>query len=105
MAWVLLVMSGLLEVAWASAMKASEGFTKPLTTVFVMVAAGLSFWLLAYAMRFLPLGTAYPVLVGIGALGTFVVGIIAFSEEASALRIGSAALIVAGIAGLKMAEA
>ena len=104
MPWIVLAISGLLEVVWATALKASDGFSKPLYSGIVAVAAFLSFWLLAYAMRSLPLGTAYPVWVGIGAVGAFVVGIVVFSEEASPLRIASAALIVIGIAGLKLAE-
>jgi len=104
MAWLVLAVSGVLEVVWATALKASDGFSKPLFSAIVVVAAFASFWLLAYAMRSLPLGTAYPVWVGIGAVGTFILGIVAFSEEASPLRIASAALIVVGIAGLKLAE-
>lgn len=104
MAWIVLVISGGLEVVWATALKASEGFSKPLYSGIVALAAFASFWLLAYAMRSLPLGTAYPVWVGIGAIGTFLLGIIAFGESASALRIASAGLIVIGIVGLKLAE-
>lgn len=104
MAWLLLTVSGALEVVWASALKASEGFSKPLHSVIVAVAAFASFWLLAWAMKSLPLGTAYPVWVGIGAVGSFIVGIVAFGEAASPLRLASAALIVIGIAGLKLAE-
>lgn len=104
MAWIILVISGGLEVVWASALKASEGFSKPMYSVIVAVAAFVSFWLLAYAMKSLPLGTAYPVWVGIGAVGSFIVGILAFGEAASPLRLASAALIIVGIAGLKLAE-
>ena len=104
MAWIILGISGLLEVVWATALKASDGFSKPLYSGVVMVAAFASFWLLATAMRSLPLGTAYPVWVGIGAVGAFILGIAAFGEEASPLRIASAALVVVGIAGLKLAE-
>lgn len=105
MAWIVLTLSGLLEVVWATALKASDGFSKPLYGFIVAVVAFASFWLLAYAMKSLPLGTAYPVWVGIGAVGTFALGIIAFGEAASPLRLASAALIVCGIAGLKLAEA
>lgn len=104
MAWLILVVSGGLEVVWASALKASDGFSKPLYSAIVAIAAFASFWLLAYAMRSLPLGTAYPVWVGIGAIGAFVIGITVFGEAATPLRIASAALIVIGIAGLKLAE-
>lgn len=104
MAWIVLMISGGLEVVWASALKASDGFSKPAYSALVAVAAFASFWLLAYAMKSLPLGTAYPVWVGIGAIGSFIVGIIAFGEAASPLRLASAALIIVGIAGLKLAE-
>ncbi|WP_375265754.1 DMT family transporter [Planktotalea sp.] len=104
MAWLVLAISDGLEVVWASALKASDGFSKPLYSVIVAVAAFASFWLLAYAMKSLPLGTAYPVWVGIGAVGSFIIGIVAFGEAASPLRLASAALIVIGIAGLKLAE-
>ena len=104
MAWLVLAISGGLEVVWASALKASDGFSKPLYSVIVAVAAFASFWLLAYAMKSLPLGTAYPVWVGIGAVGSLSIGIVACGEAASPLRLASAALIVIGIAGLKLAE-
>jgi len=104
MAWFILTISGGLEVVWAWALKASDGFSKPLYSVIVAIAAFASFWLLAYAMRSLPLGTAYPVWVGIGTIGTFVIGIVIFGEAASPLRIASVALILIGIAGLKLAE-
>ena len=104
MPWLILAVSGGLEVVWATALKASDGFSKPIYSVIVGVAAFASFWLLAYAMRSLPLGTAYPVWVGIGVIGSFVIGIMAFGEAASPLRLASAALIVVGIAGLKLAE-
>ena len=104
MAWILLTISGGLEVVWASALKASDGFSKPFYSVIVAIAAFASFWLLAYAMKSLPLGTTYPVWVGIGAVGTFIVGVTMFGETASPLRLASVALIVIGIVGLKLAE-
>ncbi len=104
MSWLILLISGGLEVVWASALKASDGFSKPLYSVIVALAAFASFWLLAYAMRSLPLGTAYPVWVGIGAIGSFIIGIVVFGESASAMRIASAGFIVLGILGLKVAE-
>lgn len=104
MAWLILLVSGVLEVVWASALKASEGFSKPMYSVIVVIAAFISFWLLATAMRTLPLGTAYPIWVGIGAIGSFIIGILVFGEAASPMRLGSAALIIAGIIGLKLAE-
>lgn len=104
MAWFILFISGLLEVVWATAMKDSVGFTKLVPSIVTGVAAFLGFWLLAYAMKSLPLGTAYPVWVGIGAVGTFVLGVIWFGEPASLLRMASVGLIVAGIIGLKVAS-
>lgn len=104
MAWIVLMISGGLEVVWASALKASDGFSNPLYSVITAVAAFVSFWLLAYAMKFLPLGTAYPVWVGIGVIGSFIVGILAFDEAVNPMRLASATLIVIGIAGLKLAE-
>ena len=91
------------EVVWATALKMSNGFRNPLADAVVVVGMALSVWLLAVAMKTIPMGTAYAVWTGIGAIGGVVVGIIAFGESASALRIASAALIVAGIVGLKLA--
>ena len=102
MAWLILFISGLLEVVWASAMKASDGFSKPLPSVITGVAAFIGFWLLSMAMRSLPLGTAYPVWVGIGAIGTFTVGTLWMGEPLTPLRLISVILIVAGIVGLKI---
>ena len=104
MSWLILLISGGLEVVWASALKASDGFSKPLYSVIVALAAFASFWLLAYAMKSLSLGTAYPVWVGIGAIGSFIIGIVVFGASASAMRIASAGFIVLGILGLKVAE-
>ena len=104
MAWLVLLISGVLEVVWATAMKASDGFTKLGPSVLLGVAALVGFWLLGYAMKHLPLGTAYPVWVGIGAVGTFVFGVVWFGESASLLRVASVGLILAGIIGLKVAS-
>jgi quaternary ammonium compound-resistance protein SugE len=102
LAWTLLLLAGLLEVVWVMTMKASAGFTKPGWAVATMVAAGLSFWLLGLAMKLLPAGTAYPVWVGIGAVGAFIFGIVFFSEPAGLARIACVGLIVLGIVGLKL---
>src|SRR5678809_352615 len=102
LAWVLLLVAGLLEIVWAVSMKASEGFTKHQFTTITLVAAGLSFWLLGLALRQLPVGTAYAVWTGIGAVGATVLGIALFGESASAARIGCIALILFGILGLKL---
>lgn len=104
MAWVFLGIAGLLEVVWAYFMKISDGFTKPAESAVTVVAMIISFWLLSMAMKELPLGTAYAVWTGIGAAGAFILGIVILGEAATLLRIGSAALIVAGIIGLKLAS-
>lgn len=102
MAWIYLVLAGLFEVVWASTMKQSEGFTKLVPSVITIVAMIVSFGLLAMAMRALPLGTAYAIWTGIGAVGAFAVGILLLGEAATPARIGSVALIVAGLIGLKL---
>jgi quaternary ammonium compound-resistance protein SugE len=101
LAWLLLVAAGLLEIVWAISMKASHGFTKQLFTVVTLVAAALSFWLLGLALRQLPVGTAYAVWTGIGAVGATILGIVFFGESLTLARIGCIALIVLGILGLK----
>lgn len=104
MAWILLYLAGLLEVVWAGAMKASNGLTHPGFTALTAVAAFASFWLLALAMKHLPLGTAYAVWVGIGALGAFGVGVLFMGEAVTPLRVGSVTLILLGLIGLKLAQ-
>lgn len=100
-AWLILLIAGLLEIVWALAMKASAGFTKLPYTVLTLAAAWLSFWLLGLAMRSLPVGTAYAVWTGIGAIGAAVLGIVLFDEPATLARIACIALIALGILGLK----
>jgi len=102
-AWIYLVIAGALEVVWATSMKASDGFTKPLPSVITGVTAFASFWLLAAAMKQLPLGTAYAVWVGIGVVGAAILGIVMFGESLSPLRLCGIGLIIAGIAALKLA--
>ena len=102
LAWMLLVVAGLLEIVWSVSMKASHGFTKHHFTAITIIAAWLSFGLLGLALRQLPVGTAYAVWTGIGAVGAAVLGIVIFSESLSAARIGCIALIVCGILGLKL---
>lgn len=104
MAWIYLSIAGLLEVVWASTMKYSEGFSKLVPTVITLTAMVGSFWLLAMAMRSLPLGTAYAIWTGIGAVGAFIVGIVLMGETASIGRIASLALIVTGMIGLKLSS-
>ena len=105
MDWVILAVAGLFECFWATFMKLSEGFTKPGCTVLTVVGLIISMALLAYATKTLPLGTAYAVWTGIGAVGAVVVGILLFKEPASASRIFFAALIVVGLVGLKLTSA
>ena len=103
MAWLLLVFAGLLEVGWAIGLKYTDGFTRlwpSLGTVLAMIA---SLWMLGIAMRTLPVGTAYAVWVGVGAVGTVALGIVLLGEPANPGRVVSVALIIAGIVGLKLA--
>ena len=102
LAWMLLVVAGLLEIVWSISMKASHGFTKHHFTAITIIAAWLSFGLLGLALRQLPVGTAYAVWTGIGAVGAAVLGIVIFGESLSAARIGCIALIICGILGLKL---
>ena len=104
MAWMLLLVAGLLEVAWAYSMKQSEGFSRLGPSLVTLVLMVLSFTLLSVAMRTLPLGTAYTVWTGIGAVGAFVVGVVALGESANPLRIVAALLIVAGLVLMKIAS-
>lgn len=103
MAWIILVSAGLFEIGWAVGLKYSEGFTRVWPSVLTVIAMGFSIWLLAIALKQLPLGTAYSVWVGVGAIGTVALGIVLFDEPASTLRLASIALIIAGIIGLKLA--
>lgn len=103
MAWTVLVIAGLLEIGWAVGLKYTDGFTRLLPSALTIIAMAGSMWLLALALRSIPIGTAYAVWTGIGAAGTAVLGIILFAEPATALRLASIGLIVAGIAGLKLA--
>lgn len=101
MAWITLVAAGLLEVVWALAMKQSNGFTKPLPTAITLVTMIASFGLLSFSMRTLPLGTAYPVWTGIGAIGAFLAGITMLGEQLNFARAAAAALIVCGLVLMK----
>ncbi|MFT4301260.1 MAG: multidrug efflux SMR transporter [Desulfovibrio sp.] len=104
MAWIFLFVAGLLEVAWAYTMKLSLGFTKPVPSILTLVAMAASFALLSVAMKSLPLGTAYTIWTGIGAVGAFLLGILVLGEPANAMRIGAAALIVAGLVMMKFSS-
>lgn len=104
MPWFILFVAGLLEVVWAVAMKQSNGFTRLWPTGIMAVCMIASFWLLAVAMRSLPLGTSYTVWVGIGAVGAFVMGIVVFGEPATPMRVMAAGLILAGIVAMKLSS-
>ena len=102
MAWVILILAGIFEVIWAYSMKLSEGFTRLTPSVVTIVFMILSVVLLSISMRTLPLGTAYTVWTGIGAIGAFVVGIIVFNEPMTAMRMIAAVLIVSGLLLMKL---
>lgn len=102
MAWVYLFVAGLLEIVWAFFMKQSDGFTKIIPTILTLVAAAASFALLSISMKTLPLGTAYVVWTGVGAVGAFVIGIAVLGEQASIMRIAAGSLIVVGLVMMKL---
>ncbi|MGB3610223.1 MAG: quaternary ammonium compound efflux SMR transporter SugE [Cellvibrio sp.] len=102
MSWLLLFFAGLFEIAWAIGLKYSEGFTRLWPSVVTIAALIISFVLLGLSLRQLPLGTAYAIWTGIGAMGTVVLGILLFGESVSPLRLMSIGLIVLGIIGLKL---
>lgn len=104
MAWLILVLAGLLEIVWAIGLKYTEGFTRFWPSAITIVAMVASIVLLGYAMKSLPVGTSYAVWVGVGAVGTAILGIVLFGEPATAGRLVSLALIIAGIVGLKLAS-
>ncbi len=103
MAWIILVIAGLFEVGWAIGLKYTEGLTRLWPTVWTVLAMIISLWLLGIAMKSLPVGTAYSIWVGVGAVGTVILGIVLLGESANAARLISVALIIAGIIGLKFA--
>lgn len=104
MAWITLILAGLFEIVWAYSMKMSEGFSKLTPTIITLIFMILSFGLLAYAMRTLPLGTAYTIWTGIGAVGSFLVGIFVLGEPASAMRMLAAVLIISGLVLMKISS-
>lgn len=104
MAWIFLVLAGLAEVVWAVGLKYTEGFTKLMPSAVTIVFMVISVWLLAVALRTIPLGTGYAIWVGIGAVGTAIAGMVLFDESKSVARIVCILLIVAGIVGLKLAS-
>lgn len=105
LAWGLLVLSGLLDVAWAVSMKYAEGYTRPAWSLLSFLLLGAFVYLLGRTLEVLPVGTAYAVWTGIGAVGTVLLGILLFQEPVSLLRLGSIALVLFGIVGLKLSPA
>jgi quaternary ammonium compound-resistance protein SugE len=104
MSWSILLLAGLFEVGWAVGLKYTDGFTRPLPTLLTVTAIIVSLALLGLAMKELPLGTAYAIWTGVGAIGTVIAGIILFGEALSLLRIASVALILCGLVGLKLSH-
>lgn len=105
MAWIVLLIAGLFEVGWAVGLKFTQGFTRPIPVALTAISLVLSMALLGWSVKTLPLGTAYAVWTGVGAVGTAVVGIVLFKEPATAARLVCLGLIVAGILGLKVFSA
>ncbi|WAC44442.1 quaternary ammonium compound efflux SMR transporter SugE [Pseudomonas sp. SL4(2022)] len=104
MPWIILLLAGLFEVGWAVGLKYTDGFTRPLPTLLTVTAIIISLALLGLAMKELPLGTAYAIWTGVGAVGTVIAGIILFGEAVTLMRLASVALIVCGLLGLKLSH-
>ena len=102
MAWIILFFAGLLEVGWAIGLKYTEGFTRLWPSIWTVLAMIASLWMLGVAMKSLPVGTAYSVWVGVGTVGTVILGIVLLGESANFARLFSVALIIAGVVGLKI---
>ena len=102
MAWVYLTVAGLFEIGWAIGLKYSDGFSKPVPSLITVAAMAMSIWLLSVAMKTIPVGTAYAVWTGIGAVGVAILGMLLFGESREILRITCLFLIIAGIIGLKL---
>ena len=102
MSWIILFFAGLFVVGWAVGLKYTDGFSKPLPTVLTIAAMAVSLGLLGLAMKELPLGTAYAIWTGVGAVGTVIAGIILFGESMALFRLASVALIICGLIGLKI---
>jgi quaternary ammonium compound-resistance protein SugE len=102
MAWLYLLIAGLFEVAWAIGLKYTDGFTRLMPSIWTVVSMAVSFLFLSLALKTLPVGTAYAVWTGIGAVGVAILGIVLFAEPANALRLGCIGMIVGGIVGLKL---
>ena len=104
MAWISLILAGCFEIVWATAMKQSHGFSRLWPSVVTLVGMAISFALLSWSMRVLPLGTAYTVWTGIGAVGAFVVGVAVMGEALTPMRVGAAVLIVSGLVLMKLSS-
>ncbi|MGE8359980.1 quaternary ammonium compound efflux SMR transporter SugE [Pseudomonas sp.] len=104
MSWIILFFAGLFEVGWAIGLKYTDGFTRPLPTALTVAAMIISLTLLGLAMKELPLGTAYAIWTGVGAVGTVIAGIILFGESMALVRLVSVALIICGLIGLKLSH-
>jgi quaternary ammonium compound-resistance protein SugE len=104
MHWLALLIAGLFEIGWAIGLKYSDGFSRPWPSLATVAAMAISFFLLSYSMKALPIGTAYAVWTGVGAVGTAILGIVLFGESAAWPRLACIGLIVAGIAGLRVAS-
>jgi quaternary ammonium compound-resistance protein SugE len=104
LAWLFLFVAGLLEVVWAYSMKLSDGFSKPVPSIVTLVAMIFSFGLLSLAMRTLPLGTAYTIWTGIGAVGAFIIGIVVLGEAITPMRVLAAVMIVSGLVLMKVSS-
>ncbi|MDO9622961.1 MAG: quaternary ammonium compound efflux SMR transporter SugE [Pseudomonas sp.] len=104
MSWIILLFAGLFEVCWAVGLKYTDGFSRPIPTLFTVAAIIVSLALLGLAMKELPLGTAYAIWTGVGAVGTVVAGIILFGESVAPIRLASVALILCGLLGLKLSH-
>ncbi|MGQ7862060.1 quaternary ammonium compound efflux SMR transporter SugE [Pseudomonas sp. 32A] len=102
MSWIILFFAGLFEVGWAVGLKYTDGFSKPLPTALTIAAMAVSLGLLGLAMKELPLGTAYAIWTGVGAVGTVIAGIILFGESMALFRLASVAMIICGLIGLKI---
>ncbi|BCJ08354.1 MULTISPECIES: quaternary ammonium compound efflux SMR transporter SugE [unclassified Pseudomonas] len=102
MSWIILLFAGLFEVGWAVGLKYTDGFTRPMPTILTVGAMVISLGLLGLAMKELPLGTAYAIWTGVGAVGTVIAGIILFGESMALIRLASVALIITGLVGLKV---
>lgn len=105
MSWIYLLLAGLFEIGFAMGLKYTDGFTRLWPSLGTAVAAAISLWLLTHALRTIPVGTAYAVWTGIGAVGVATLGIVLFSDSASPARLGCIALIIAGVIGLKLTSA